>query len=127
MFSCSYFNLSDRHVGAYSICESSILNMQIRGELMLTTQRYGSSLTTLWNFPDVTLSKDFEDPVVTWAQFSNNSAERIVLTADKETILWDTTTSKHMLKLPIGEKGCGYSKNRSYFGPYDDQILSGMF
>ena len=55
---------------------------------MLTTQRYGSSLTTLWNFPDVTLSKDFEDPVVTWAQFSNNSAERIVLTADKETILY---------------------------------------
>jgi hypothetical protein len=99
--------------------------MDIRGDLLLTTQRYGQTMTTLWNFPDIEMRKDFEDPQVSWAQFSNSSAGRIVLTHEKEAVLWDTESDRALLRLPFGDKGCCYKKNRSFFSPSDDQILSG--
>lgn len=71
------------------------------------------------------MKKDFEDPQVSWAQFSNASAGRIVLTHEREAVLWDTESDRALLRLPFGDKGCAYRKNRSFFSPTDDQILSG--
>lgn len=72
------------------------------------------------------MKKDFEDPAqVSWAQFSNASAARIVLTHERDAVLWDTEGDRPLLTLPFADKGCGYKNNRSFFSPTDDQILTG--
>ena len=113
-------------MAAYNTSDSPIINMEIRDSLLLTTCRYSqnSAQTTLWNFPDIQVYRDFEEPAASWAQFCHASAARIVLTYEKEAVLWDTEGDKELLRLPFGDKGCEYRKNRSFFSPTDDQILS---
>ena len=75
----------------------------------------------MWNFPDIEAKHDFVDDK--WACFAHNS-NRIALTRDKEAILWDVESDKVLLELALGDRGCGYTNNRSLFSPSDDQMLS---
>ena len=69
------------------------------------------------------MKRDFDEPVVTWSCFANTS-ERISLTRERDSVLWDTASERALLTLDHSDKGCGYSQNRALFSPHDDQILS---
>ena len=63
--------------------------------------------TTLWSFPDIEMKMDFDTVPVTWATFANSS-NRLALTHENESALWDTATEKYLLKLNTAEWGTGY-------------------